>query len=110
MWAIQVHEAEENADSAFGWWVQHNSAELIVDHPGVDNGFQRYFCRWVDRLLSMVVLCYAVWSELRIVMNVVINCSPPNNEPMPHREESLSPDAENWVAVDAPEIIWYLDC
>jgi CubicO group peptidase (beta-lactamase class C family) len=71
MWAIQVHEAEEDADSALGWWVQHNSAELVVDHAGADDGFQSNFCLWVQRQLSIVVLCNAVWGDPRAVTDAV---------------------------------------
>ena len=71
MWAVQVHEAEEDADSTLGWWVQHNSAELIVDHPGANNGFRSNICLWVQRQLSIVVLCNALWGEPRVVTDQV---------------------------------------
>jgi CubicO group peptidase (beta-lactamase class C family) len=65
LWAIQVHDVRPNArdDSALGWWVRRNSAELIVEHDGEDDGFVSHFCLWTQSQLSIVVLCNAVWAE-----------------------------------------------
>ncbi len=71
MWAVQVHRPGADSDSALGWWVRQNRAELIVEHDGEDDGFVSHLCLWVQRQLSIVVLCNAVWGDPRAVSDAV---------------------------------------
>lgn len=71
MWTVQVHEPEEELESALGWWVRQGSPELIVEHYGGDDGFLSHFCLWPERQQSIVVLCNATWAEPGHVTNLV---------------------------------------